>query len=50
MIYPSKLRLSTDRQRTYGGDDRGGEDDCIGPVPVVEGLVSRDGDTLSCSL
>lgn len=36
--------------RTDSRDDGGGKDDGVGPVPVVEGLVSSDGDPLASSI
>lgn len=35
---------------TDSRDDGGGKDDGVGPVPVVEGLASSDGDPLASSI
>lgn len=35
---------------TDGSDDGGCKNHCIGPVPVVEGLVPCDGHALICSI
>lgn len=36
--------------RTDSRDDGGCKDDGVGPVPVVEGLASSDGDPLASSI
>lgn len=38
------------KRLTNGSDDRGCKNHCVGPVPVVEGLIPRNGHTLSCSI
>lgn len=43
--YPEGIRRLTD-----GSDDCGCKNHCVGPVPVVEGLVACDGHALSCSI
>lgn len=42
--------LEGTRRLTDGSDDGGRKNHCVGPVPVVEGLVPCDGHALSCSI